>query len=90
MKSLTLVKGKLIMGETQIKDELHQFIEKADSRLLKLLYAVAKEYTLEDLTLSGEPLSKIALKKRVYDAKSRIDSGHFTTHEDLKKEMGEW
>ena len=48
MKSLTLVKEEIIMGETQIKDELYQFIEEADGRLLKMLYAVAKEYTKEE------------------------------------------
>ncbi len=90
MKSLTLVKEEITMGETQIKDELYQFIAEADARLLKMLLAVAKEYTQEDFTLPGEPFSKEVLKKRIYNAKSRIKDGHFTTQEDLEKEMGEW
>ena len=75
------------MGETQIRHELYQFIDEADKRLLKLLYAVAKEYTQEDFTIPGEPLSEEALKKRILNAKSRIKAGQFTTHGDLEKEF---
>jgi hypothetical protein len=35
-------------------------------------------------------LSKETLRKRIQDAKSRIKAGHFTTKEDLEKEVGEW
>ncbi|MCH6232572.1 hypothetical protein [Cognataquiflexum rubidum] len=78
------------MGETQIRHELYQFIDEADERLLILLYAVAKEYTQEDFTKPGEPLSEEALKKRILNAKSRIKAGQFTTHEDLEKEFEIW
>jgi predicted HD phosphohydrolase len=78
------------MGETQIRHELYQFIDEADERLLILLYTVAKEYTQEDFTKPGEPLSKEALKKRILNAKSRIKAGQFTTHEDLEKEFEIW
>jgi hypothetical protein len=90
MKSLTLIKRELIMGAVQIKEELYHYIEEADARLLKMLYAVAKEYTQQDYTLPGEPMSKETLKKRIRAAKSRIEAGQFTTHEDLEKEMKEW
>ena len=78
------------MGTVQIKEELYHYIEEADARLLNMLYAVAKEYTQEDYTLAGEPMSEDVLKKRVRAAKSRIKAGHFTTQEDLEKEMKEW
>lgn len=77
----------MIMGETQIRNELYQFIDDADERLLKLLYAVAKEYTQEDFTKPGEPMSEEALKKRVLTAKSRVKTGQFTTHENLEKSL---
>jgi hypothetical protein len=44
----------------------------------------------EDYTLPGESMSKETLKKRIRAAKSRIEAGQFTTHEDLEKEMKEW
>lgn len=78
------------MGAPKIKEELYQLIEEGDSRLLKMLYAVAKEYSNEDFTLPGEPMDEEELKRRVRSAKSRIDAGHFTTQEDLEKEMEEW
>ena len=78
------------MGAVQIKEELYKFIEGADSRLLKVLYAVAKEYNQDDYIVSGEPMSKEVLKGRINAAKSRIKSGQFTTQKQLEKEMNEW
>ena len=78
------------MGAIKIKEELFHFIEIADTRLLKVLYTIAKEYTKEDFTLSGKPMSEETLKNRIREAKSRIKDGQFTTHENLEKEMKEW
>ena len=78
------------MGAVQIKEELYHFIEGADSRLLKVLYAVAKEYNQDDSIVAGEPMSKDVLKGRINAAKSRIKAGQFTTQEQLEKEMNEW
>jgi hypothetical protein len=36
------------MSTNAIKQELYGFIEKGDDKLVKMLYAVAKEYTEED------------------------------------------
>jgi len=38
------------MGTSAIKEELHHFIENGDAKLLKMLYAVAKEYTDDEET----------------------------------------
>ena len=78
------------MEPVQIKKELYDLIEKADRRLLKMLHAVAKEYSKEDYILPGKPMSGNTLKKRIRAAKSRIAAGKFTTQEDLEKEMKEW
>ena len=78
------------MGIVQIKEALYHYIERADVRLLKMLYAVAKEYTEENYTRAGEPMSEETLKSRIAAAKSRIKAGRFTTQEDLEKEIKEW
>jgi hypothetical protein len=57
-KSLTLLKREEIMGTVQVREELYHYIEGADARLLKMLHAIAKEYTQEDYTLPGEPMNK--------------------------------
>ena len=36
------------MESANIRQKLHQYIEKGDEKLLKLMYAVAKEYNDED------------------------------------------
>ncbi|MFN3802728.1 hypothetical protein [Belliella pelovolcani] len=78
------------MGTPKIKEELFQLIEESDDRLLSLLHAVAKEYVREDHALAGEPLSHEQLKKRIIAAKKSIQSGHFTSQEDLEKEIEKW
>ena len=78
------------MGNVQIKKELYHLIEQADGRLLKMLHAVAREYTQGDYVLPGKPMSGATLKKRIRAAKSRIAAGKFTTQEDLEKEIKEW
>ena len=36
------------MQTTQIREKLHQYIESSDEKLLKLMFALAKEYNDED------------------------------------------
>jgi flavodoxin len=78
------------MGAPKIKEELYHFIEEGDAKLINMLYAVAKEYTQDDYTLSGKPMTPNQLKTRVKEAKARIAKGQYTTHDDLEKEMQEW
>ena len=78
------------MKVVQIKEELYNYIESGDTRLLKMLYAVAQTYIEEDYTLSGLPMDRATLQSRIQAAKSRIAAGKFTTQEDLEREMEEW
>jgi hypothetical protein len=36
------------MEVANIRQKLHQYVDKGDEKLLKLLYAIAKEYTEDD------------------------------------------
>ena len=38
----------IIMEVANIRQKLHQYIDKGDEKLLKLMYAIAKEYTEDD------------------------------------------
>jgi len=78
------------MTAARIKEDLHLLIEESDTRLLKVLYAVAKEYKDEDFTVPGKPMSVAVLKERVEAAHARIEAGHFTTQSDLEKEVEQW
>ena len=78
------------MSTIHIQEKLHAVVNNCDSRLLKMLYAVAKEYTEENFTLPGKPMTEKVLKERIHSARERINSGRYTTQADLEKEMKEW
>jgi len=78
------------MSTAQIQEKLKLVIKNGDTRLLKMLYALAKEYNAENYILPGKPMSARELKLRAKAAKGRIKSGQFTSQEDLEKEMNEW
>lgn len=78
------------MGAAQIREELQVYIKKGDTRLLKILYAIAKGHNDEDYTLPGDAMSVETLKGRIRSAKTRIKSGQYTTREDLEKEVEKW
>ena len=78
------------MSTAQIQEKLRRVVDDGDSRLLKMLYAVAKEYTGENYTLAGKPMTEKTLKSRIHSAQERIKSGHHTTQADLEKEIKMW
>ena len=77
------------MGTAQLREELHSYIDKADERILRLVKGMFQA-DFEDYTLPGEPMSEETLRQRARAAKSRIESGQFTSQEDLEREMEEW
>ncbi|MEM7551078.1 MAG: hypothetical protein AAF363_15450 [Bacteroidota bacterium] len=72
------------MGAAQIRKELHNFIDNGDTKLIKLLYAVAKEYT------DDERISLEQYNKELDEAEAEIDRGEFLTHEEAVKEVRSW
>jgi hypothetical protein len=38
----------IVMEPSSLRQRLHQYVDKGDEKLLKLMYAVAKEYNEED------------------------------------------
>jgi len=80
----------------QIKTKLHNYIDNADEHFLKALYAMLNEYMKintsenDDFTKPGKPMKMKVLKKRISEAEKRINSGRYTTQEQLEKEMEKW
>jgi hypothetical protein len=80
-----------IMNKAQIRQELHQYIDKGDERFLRLVHAIATNYESdEDHTQPGTPMEVEAYKTRIRNAKERVKAGYYTTQEDLEKEMEQW
>lgn len=78
-----------IMNTSQIKKELHSYIDKADDRFLKMVQALAKSYEVEeeDYTLPGHPMDVETYRNRILKASDRVKAGYYTTQEELEKEI---
>lgn len=81
------------MGALELRDSLLQYINQADERLLKVVKAVMESYWEEEIVayaIDGKPLTKLAYKEELKEAKAEIERGEFTTQEDLEKESENW
>lgn len=81
------------MTTVALRKELQQYINHADERFLKLVYAMSKEY---DNTLvvgyhqNGDPITKEQLKDRAKSASNRVKSGDYIAQEELENEVKNW
>lgn len=72
------------MVNANIRQELHQFIDTGDDKLLKMMYAVAKEYNEDDIQYSFS-MEEIALFE---ERRSKRLSGENNTYSwDEAKEI---
>jgi hypothetical protein len=80
------------MGTTELRKEAHRFIDRANDKDLKKVLALAKshEEDEEDYTLPGPPMDVETYRRRIIEASDRVKAGHYTTSEDLEKEMEQW
>ena len=81
-----------IMRTTELRKEVQSYIDKADDRFLKMVNALARSYEdeEEDYSLPGPPMDVETYRKRILRASDRAKAGHYTTSEDLEKEMEQW
>ena len=78
------------MNTAALKKELHLYIDSADERFLKMVYAMSKEYsedTVVGYRTDGTSIAPADLKKRVKAASGRVKSGKYITQEELEKEI---
>jgi hypothetical protein len=80
------------MGKAELRKEVQSLIDKADERFLRMVNALAKSYEEEeeDYTLPGPPMDVETYRRRIIEASDRVKAGHYTTSEDLEKEMEQW
>lgn len=79
------------MGTAELRKKLHSYIDTADDRFVKMVHALAKSYEdQEDYTLPGPPMDVETYRTRIKGASERVKAGHYTTQEDLEKEMEQW
>lgn len=78
------------MGVQKLREELHDYINRADERFLKMVYAMSKEYKKSDIAgynIDGSPITKEILLKRVKTASQRVKSGDFISQEEVEREI---
>ncbi len=72
--------------------ELAKWILDVGEDLLNKVNAIKENSSSEIIvySVSGEPLTKEVYVKKIKEAEARIESGQFTSHDDLLKEMQDW
>lgn len=80
------------METAEIRKKIHQYIDIADARLLKIINAiiVQDENNIVAYTTDGKPLTAAQYKAELDLSEKEIENGQFTTQEDLEKEIEKW
>ncbi len=82
------------MGVQKLREELHDYINQADERFVKMVYAMSKEYKKQPAVvgynIDGSPITKESLVKRAKAASKRVKSGDFITQEEVEKDIENW
>ncbi|MCD6564747.1 MAG: hypothetical protein J7K53_02275 [Bacteroidales bacterium] len=81
------------MGATELRKELHSYIDHADETFLKMVHAMSREYKKSEIAgynVDGTPITQKDLKSRVKAASKRVKSGLYTTQEEVEKGMENW
>ena len=81
------------MGALELRESVLGYINTADEHLLKVVKAVIESYQENDIvayTIDGKPLTRLAYKEELQEAKAEIKRGEYITQEDLEKESNNW
>ncbi len=80
------------MTTIDIKKRIHHYIDQADERLLKMIYAMLRQddKAVVAHTTEGKPLTRSEYTKILEESEKQIEQGDYLTHEQLKKEMKKW
>lgn len=83
------------MSVSQIRQELHQFINIADDRFVTAMYAMMQNYLQGDESIvaystDGQPLTKADFIANVKEAYIEAKSGKLISAEKLLEDIGQW
>lgn len=81
------------MGVQKLREELHNYINHADERFLKMVHAMSKEYqgsTVVGYNVDGSPITNESLVQRAKAASQRVKSGDYISQEEVEKEVENW
>jgi hypothetical protein len=81
------------MEVTELREELHNYINLADERFLKMVYVMSKEYKgafIVGYNPNGTPITQQELRNRVKASSKSVKSGDFITQDEVEKEVESW
>jgi len=77
------------MDTIQIKNEIHQFVDIGDERILRMLYAMITEYN-KSSNQKTRTYTKAEFINDIKEAEQQIESGDFQVIEDFEEEAEQW
>jgi len=82
-----------VMGAAELRKELHSYIDQADETFLKMVHAMSREYKKSEIVgynTDGSPITQKDLRKSDKEASKQVKAGHYTTQEEVEKEIENW
>jgi len=83
------------MSVLQVRQELHKYIDLADERMIRAMYAMLQNYMHDDqdivaFSVSGQPLTKNDMIKSVNEAVSDVEQGKGLSSDDIRQAKKNW
>jgi 5'-3' exonuclease len=82
------------MSTSELRKSIHDYIENADERFLRMVYSMANEYTKSDSEIiafrAGKAISKNQLYKELKESEQEIENGDYMTIEEFDKQSSQW
>lgn len=83
------------MSSAQVKKQLHEYIDKADDRILNAVYVMLQNYLQQEesivgFTIKGEPLTKKDMINQLNQAVSDVEDGKGLSSDDIRKAKENW
>jgi len=89
MKSLILKKGINIMEIIQLKEELHQIIDRIeDNKILEATYTLLEKQDIIFHTTARKPLTQREFEAKIDEGEHDIQEGKVHTHDQVKEHFG--
>lgn len=90
---VNFVENSFIMGAAELRKSLHNIIDHADERFLRMVKSLANEYTKDEEIVAyraGKAITKAELYQELKEAEKEIENGDYLTIEEFAKESEKW